>query len=428
MSYNWQKIARLRFQGNTWAEVANVLGVNKHTLRSAWSRIGKHEVTAMPEGMQGQPRFDPDTGIATAQMSSLEDLIAYFDIDLTEWEVKKWLANQWAGFTQVKAWLDPRQDLIDAKAVIEDMLEDAKQSMPARKRKRYTQGAPTGNLLELAVFDHHFGMLAWGPEVAGPPWDTKVAYALYMQALERLSAVTQAFPVERILLPIGNDMLHVDGVLGASGAGGTTTSGTAQDVDTRWKKMFTTVRRAVIEGVDMLTDIAPVTIVVVPGNHDEHRMFYLGDSLECWYHNDPNVTVNNEPRLHKYFQWGDVMLGFTHGKFLNLKKRGDKDELPMVMANEEPQMWADTKFREWHIGHTHRKQEKIWVPVAEKSGVRARVIPSLVTRDAWHYQEGWIGGIRAAEAYLWNQNAGFTGMFSVNVLEGNDVAAEGRRA
>ena len=42
---------------------------------------------------------------------------------------------------------------------------------------------------------------------------------------------------------------------------------------------------------------------------------------------------------------------FTHGS------EEKRDSLPMLMANERKELWAETKFREWHLGHMHRKKE-----------------------------------------------------------------------
>jgi hypothetical protein len=46
--------------------------------------------------------------------------------------------------------------------------------------------------------------------------------------------------------------------------------------------------------------------------------------------------------------------------------------------------------------------------------VRVRVLPSLSGTDAWHYRKGYVGSMRAAEAYLWSYDDGYAGHFSAS--------------
>jgi hypothetical protein len=73
---------------------------------------------------------------------------------------------------------------------------------------------------------------------------------------------------------------------------------------------------------------------MVPGNHDYERNFYLGDSLEGWFYNNPNVTVDNSANPRKYYKYGQVLIGYTHG---NEEKVTD---LPLIMAHERSTDWA----------------------------------------------------------------------------------------
>ena len=87
-------------------------------------------------------------------------------------------------------------------------------------------------------------------------------------------------------------------------------------------------------------------------------------------------------------------------------------ELPGIIATEEPKMWANSKYREIHIGHKHKKWEVNWVGVETKPGAVVRMIPSIATADAWHYKRGFIHNYHAAEAYLWDWDYGMIGQFT----------------
>jgi hypothetical protein len=53
------------------------------------------------------------------------------------------------------------------------------------------------------------------------------------------------------------------------------------------------------EVIDKCASIAPVDVIIIPGNHDEERTFYMGDALACRYEGNPNVTVDNSPKTRK---------------------------------------------------------------------------------------------------------------------------------
>ena len=64
----------------------------------------------------------------------------------------------------------------------------------------------------------------------------------------------------------------------------------------------------------MLSERAPVRVVVVPGNHDEESMLHMGDALEALYENTlTHVTVDNSRPLMKAYKYGECLLIFDHG-------------------------------------------------------------------------------------------------------------------
>lgn len=254
-------------------------------------------------------------------------------------------------------------------------------------------GTPVKNhLLELAVFDLHIGKLAWERET-GEDYDIDIAIARHKAAVDNLISRINPGIIEKILLPIGNDMINIDNKMN------TTTAGTPQSSDSRFGKMFKAAKSLVIETVDKLTAIAPVDILVIPGNHDELTMFTLGEVIEAWYHTSSNVTVHNSPKLRKYYQYGKNMIMFTHG---------DKErisDLGMIAATEQPKMWGDTIFREVHLGHFHKTKAMSYVTVDENPGFKIRILPSLCSTDAWHHSKGFISR-KGAEAFLFDKEGG----------------------
>jgi hypothetical protein len=360
------------------------------------------------------------SGKVRREITSLAELVEFFRIDLEVWEVERWVANQWQQASvdrvkggiqltplyQVKAWLKKRSAAIAARDEIADTLEAARRAMRAKPWKlstppRRVKTGP-GNLLVPAIMDPHFGKLCWGRETGWEDYDVEIARACMQAAITDLIAQASAMPYQigQILLPLGNDFYHVDN------SSNLTTGGTPQDVDGRRQRSYRAGREAVMEMIAALVQVAPVQVAIVPGNHDEETMFALGDALELVFEKAKHVKIDNSPRLTKYFEYHQCLLGFNHGRDIKPSRLGG------VMASEMREAWGRTRWREWMIGHWHTKGEAVLAPVSEEQGVRVRTIPSLTPPDAWHTRKGYIGNVRAAEALVYHPEAGYRAQFS----------------
>lgn len=249
----------------------------------------------------------------------------------------------------------------------------------------------TSNMLQIAVADAHLGKLSWDRETGHESYDTKIADAMYRRAQSTLFERAKGVKIDKVLILLGNDMINSDT------AEGTTTRGTQVSNDGRYHKTYYRARTLAIDSIEQARKIAPVYVVILPGNHDRLAMFHIGDALEMYFHGQSDVIIDNAPTSRKYFQYGKVMLMFCHG---DREKRGD---LAGIMAAEQPAMWGVTKFREAHIGHLHQTRTE------EKNGVRVRILPSISPPDAWHSEQGYVGNLRSAEGYIWNAEEGLIG-------------------
>ena len=180
---------------------------------------------------------------------------------------------------------------------------------------------------------------------------------------------------------------------------GETTAGTKQDMDSRFGKVYREARQTLVQAIDMMKQIAPVDIVVQPGNHDSISLFTMGDSLECYYHDEKGVTVNNSAFPRKYYRFGQTLIAFAHGDKESLKK------LPLLGAVENKKDWAECKYIEWHTGHKHMEQ------VSEDMGIKVRILPSITAPDFWHSSMGYVGNVRNAQAFLYHKDNGLEAIF-----------------
>lgn len=356
---------------------------------------------------ESSPMFEDAGDEASAasvshDIRTLDDLLAACKPDLDIWAVDRWVANKWQVWSkdaegggyrdlwQVKAWFRRRvpHATLDARDWYARELDSLTRDRPVFRGAAKAQ--PKGkHLLEISIFDLHLGKHAWHEETGYGDYDLQIADGLLHDAINYLYDVAPAQSIGRVLLPIGNDLYHIDTVMG------TTTAGTPQDVDGRWQKIWRTGFRTYAAAIERIASCCCVDVVIVPGNHDFMSCFYLGETLAAHFKDHPNVTVDNRANPVKYYRYGVTQLGFAHGKGKGWRK---PEEMAMRMARDVGVQ--DSRFQEWHLGHLHHHQTK------ESFGVVCRTLPSLTPPDAWHASEGYVGNRRAAVAFLYHETRG----------------------
>jgi hypothetical protein len=290
---------------------------------------------------------------------------------------------------KAKDRLSKEQRNQEIRAEIEELKALAKEEIGKVKKPSKTKTGPEGDvLIEIATPDLHIGKLAHAAETGRRPYDVKIAIATFNRALEALIERTQHYRASEILFVCGNDLFNSDS------PENTTTSGTAVSTDGRFFKTFRSTRQMIVQAIERLRQVAKVQVLICGGNHDRQSCYHLGDSLECYFHNDPQVVVNNLPAPRKYVEWGNVLLGFCHGD------EGSPKDYPALMAAEQAQAWGRTKFKEFHCGHFHS------LKTIEDHGVRVRLLSALTEADDWHSHMGYIGAIRQAQAFVWSKREG----------------------
>jgi hypothetical protein len=247
--------------------------------------------------------------------------------------------------------------------------------------------------LEIDLFDIHLNKLSWAAETA-ENYDSDIAYDRAQAATIDLLAMAGPYPIEKVIVPIGNDLTNIDTL------SKTTTAGTAQDTDTRYHRMFRRARALTSWMIAECAKIAPVEVVIVPGNHDELTAWTIGQVLEAEYAHDKRVTFQSGPRLRKYVQYGANLIGFSHGQD---EPHGN---LPQIMAVEQAAVWSSTTCREFHVGHRHKQKATQPVIVDDKIGATVRIIRALTAVDGWHFRKGYVGGVQGAEAFVWRKSGG----------------------
>jgi hypothetical protein len=318
------------------------------------------------------------------QIYTLEELIAASGINMDEWNVTKFTANSYGTNFQAKAEFTKKKE-VALRQILEEFKEDSLNFAPnVDKIPRAT--STTGKLLVLNIADAHIGKLA-NKEQCGHNYDLKIAKEIYINTVKDLVAKAQKQGgIDNIWYVVGNDYLTIDTPQN------TTTRGTPQDVDTRFSKIFREGRKLLVETIEMLKQIAPIHIIVMPGNHDRASMFHLGDALECWYRNDQNVTVDNDDKLRKYYTNGEIAFNFTHGDGIKTER------LVQSGLSEYGKEWGAAKRRFIIQGHYHHHV------VQNVQGVELWTLPSFSGSDDYHQQNGYVGSTRQSLAMVFGKD------------------------
>lgn len=245
--------------------------------------------------------------------------------------------------------------------------------------------------LELATTDIHMSGLSWSKETNDDSWTTDKAVVEYLESSRYLVRHAGHFAkVGKIVIPFGNDFFNSDN------ASQQTHKGTQQHDDSRWQRSFSIGGDAMCQlGEGFAREGYEVEFLLVQGNHDWERSYYLGDKLKSHFRNTPNVTVDNQPCAIKYRLHGVTLVGYEHGH----ARMKDKDKTGIMADTAPADLWAGALFKEWHHGHIHHQK------VLDDGRVTIRWFRALCPLSSWAAANGYRG-IRAAQACMYHPTMG----------------------
>ena len=271
--------------------------------------------------------------------------------------------------------------------VREDIIKSMDKHSPSYpKIKRTKQEDP--HLLVIDPADIHIGKLASSFET-GEEYNSQIAVRRVKEGIQGIIQKANGFNIDKILFVGGNDILHIDEPHRK------TTAGTPQDTDGMWYENFLTAKKLYVDVLESLLSIADIHFVYNPSNHDYISGFMLSDSIQSWFRKNNNITFDCSIAHRKGFKYGKNLIGTTHG---DGAKQAD---LPLIMANEFPQWWAETKHRYVYTHHIHHKTSK------DYHGITVESLRSPSGTDSWHHRKGYgIGGVKAVEGFIHSMDHG----------------------
>jgi hypothetical protein len=367
-----EQVRELLESGKTDGEIGAIFGRDRRTVQSFRARYG-----LAASGPVGRTR-------------------RFVDRDLT--------APKLDGTTRVYPIRPGKPSLrVDLAALRDSLAAEVREITAAWKPAKPPVPVKGATLLHVvAPVDLHVGKLAWAPET-GEDFDSAIATQRLHGAVDRLLSLAHPFGVKEQLLVVGNDLLQVDNLLQS------TTAGTLQDTDGRYRKMFRLSVCLMADTIRRMLAVAPVRVLVVPGNHDVLATFHVGEVLSAMFRDVDAVTIDDCLRPRIYYRHGLNLLGFTHGH------EEAHHNLPLIMAQERPDDWAATRYREFLIGHYHHRKQTSYTAGDTFNGVRVSILPTLTGTDAWHSRKGYIGEPKASESRLYCADAGPIAAFTATM-------------
>ena len=246
---------------------------------------------------------------------------------------------------------------------------------PTYKKIKRTKGK---HLLVINPADVHIGKLAVAIET-GDEYNTKIATDRVLEGITGLIEKSKGFTIEKVLFCIGNDILHIDNVYN------TTTAGTPQDANGKWWQHFELALDVYVKCVEILRQVAPVDVIHSMSNHDYQSGFHLAHALKSWFRKTKDVTFDISVAHRKYYKYGSNLIGLEHGDGAKM------DKLPLLMAQERPLDWSQTKYRYWYLHHLHHKVKHKWLDAKDYVGVTVEYMRSPSGTDSWHNRKGYTG-------------------------------------
>ena len=249
-----------------------------------------------------------------------------------------------------------------------------------------------GHLLIIDIADLHINKYAEA-HLTGADYNSKIAVDRAIKGTMGLIQKSSGFEIDKILFIIGNDVLNTDNLSKS------TTKFTQQDTDLDWMTAFNIAKDCYIKCIELCMQVADVSILHCPSNHDFMSGCFLAQTIQAWFRNSKNINFDISPKYRKYHAYYGNMLEFEHGD------KGKMANLPLTMAQEEPRMWAETRFRYGYLHHVHHQDKTQFKSGKDYTGVNVTYLRSPSSADLWHSDSGYLNTV-AVEAFIHSKENG----------------------
>ena len=249
--------------------------------------------------------------------------------------------------------------------------------------------------VEISIADYHLAK----KHVDGDNSPVERVKRYFNIAKSLVDKVQSNYNINTLVLPISNDFFHTDNYQNQ------TTNGTPQDTILEYHSEYELGFGLLVDTINMARQHCnEVVVVLVQGNHDRTKSFYLAHALDIYFKNAMDVSFIREHSTIKGLTLGNTFIGYHHGNY-------KIDDLPLLFATSPrySQEFGNAKYREVHTGDKHHYMAK------DIKGVRIQQMPSLSGTDRWHEDNNFVHSVRAALALVYDIELGKVAEFETRI-------------
>jgi len=327
------------------------------------------------------------------EIKNLDDLIEKCKIDTNKWEITKYVQNYWGNtekpYYQVKAWLSKKEE----EQLFQDSFTDfLKSYSPVSKEIPLptTIVEKPNAALVINKQDAHYNKY----DVDGENNISERFARLMYRVNTILNQATLSNNLDDIIYVIGSDDFNSEFT-------GTTTKGTPQQNIETYHKSFEAVCEHEIAMIELLLKYSKgVTILYVPGNHDEYVGWHMINWLQTYFRNTDRLQFDCSPKYRKYVSYGVTAMMFNHGDAVKPAK------LAGIFPMECREQWSNHEVFYIFTGDKHHELSQ------DFNGIKFYQIPAFSNaKSGWDEKNGYTCAKGEVTAFLIDEVCGMTNIF-----------------
>lgn len=270
-----------------------------------------------------------------------------------------------------RQWVKTKQETKDLLTAVDQAIERASESVVRYKPLKAKSDKYYENIAAITgIADAHVG--AFACEKTGEPWNLDKAYDYMCYAADYLLEKSPESQVAYIF-NVGDyfDYYNQKGTTELSGHVLDISGSPYSMLDVGFEILVYFIQSKLQKHNEVIVDNRS-------GNHDGLMAHVLNKLAYYAFKDEPRVKVNCDHGSRSYHQYGINLFGLVHG-------HQTKDaQLPLLMAQEQPQMWADTTERLWFRGHHHHHD------VQDYGGVKVEQLRTICPPNRYAKEGGWL--------------------------------------
>ena len=237
------------------------------------------------------------------------------------------------------------------------------------KQKRLERTSGTlKRMLVVPLYDLHFGINSF---------DNMVPY------LDDILTIIHSYQFEKIVIEVGGDLLHSDFLKTTQTVKNTQLDHV--DMIKAWKDAANFVQEIIESAIE---NSETTELRAIGGNHDFDMQWAFVEMIRARY---PQLSVFNPGSYRQVFTYGKVSIMMAHGDTA-------KSKLSQLFANEYPEEWSNSVWRETHWGHFHTETVK------DDGGTIQRQFGTPKPADGYEIKNGYTMGQKTLKVLEFDTN------------------------